>query len=342
MYPALRCHHCTDGICSRAVRDAKIKHNASEATREAIILPFFLCVIGAFYAFAGHIATRAALTSHFVDKAIAAIEGKTPTRLETAQSYWLLSAATLVLASGVTLLFLLDVAAWLFVVSSAGQALYLLHLAPRFFDVVDPPDPAGRRRSTNAFLIYLAATALVVWAKMTDVLRDWDEVSPAILVIAAVIVLAHIGYVCWSIVIAPQAAANRPGSLAAFQANASGWDADADPASSTRIKLMADYGTHPLWALDDHLYGQIDPDALALSPQLTDDLKAWGDAFSKSIDYDDAPRSLWSEEQHKHHRAEGRDLAQRLADERPDKQIVYVELETGYDVEVRPSDTSRG
>ncbi len=106
-----------------------------------------LCALGAFYAFAGHVATRAALTSHFVDRAIAAIEGKQVSRVERLQSYWLLSAAALVLASGVTLLFLVDVAAWLFLASAAGQALYLFisRLAistPRILRM--PPAAAGR------------------------------------------------------------------------------------------------------------------------------------------------------------------------------------------------------
>ncbi len=71
---------------------------------------------------------------------------------------------------------LLDIAPWLFVISSIGQAVYLFVLAPRYFDVVDPPDEQGRRQTTNAFVIYVAATTLVVWAAVLDRLVSWRDV----------------------------------------------------------------------------------------------------------------------------------------------------------------------
>ena len=43
----------------------------------------FLCAVGAFYVFAGWVATRAALTSRLLDQALGAISGRTPRRIET-------------------------------------------------------------------------------------------------------------------------------------------------------------------------------------------------------------------------------------------------------------------
>lgn len=138
-----------------------------------------LRLIGAFYAFAGYVATRAGLTSYFIDRAIAAIALKKPTAAETAQTVWLLGAAMLILAGGVLLMLLLDLAAWAFAASSLAQVAYLFYVAPRYFDVDDPPDPRGRRQSTNAFVVYAAATAFVLWAALTGRLVPWKEVALA-------------------------------------------------------------------------------------------------------------------------------------------------------------------
>ena len=98
------------------------------------VIAFALGMIGAFYAFAGWIATRAGLTSLFMDQAIAAISAQKPKAAETAQSYWLIAAANLIFAGGVALIIRLNIAMWLFLVSAFGQAFYLYFLAPRLFD----------------------------------------------------------------------------------------------------------------------------------------------------------------------------------------------------------------
>ena len=90
-----------------------------------------LRLIGAFYAFAGYVATRAGLTSYFIDRAIAAIALKKQTAPETAQTAWLLSAAVLVLIGGVLLMLQMDLAAWAFAASSLAQVAYLFLAAAR-------------------------------------------------------------------------------------------------------------------------------------------------------------------------------------------------------------------
>jgi len=296
-------------------------------------LGVLLCVIGAFYAFAGHVATRAALTSHFVDRAIAAIAGTKTSSIEAAQSYWLLAAATLVLAGGVALLFLLDIAAWLFVASSAGQALYLFVLAPSCFDRVDPPDPAGRRRSTNAFLVYLLATAIVLWAQSDDRLLHWDEASRPALLLPSAVVAAHVAYVMWTIAGAP---APAPLFATSHPASGMGDTQGADASQSQAIKVMADYYAYPLWAMDDGVYGDFPPERLGLSNELTADLNTWAEAYASSLDLEQPGESLWSEDRHRAHDAEARALALRLARERPDRTIYVMDRLSGDVIEIKP------
>jgi hypothetical protein len=290
-----------------------------------------LCLVGAFYAFAGFAATRAGLTSHFVDRAIAAIAAKKPSRAETMQTYWLLAAAAVIGAGGLALMFLIDVAVWLFLASATGQAIYLLYLAPRFFDAAEAPDAAGRRQTINAFVIYLASTAFVVWGYLNGKLLTVSQSSWPALALPAALVVAHIVYVLRTLSGAP-----TKSPLSGFSSADDGDDTgpNRDPSVCSRIKVMADYECHPLWALDEDLYGDFPPEALELSPELTRDLNAWAEAFTASFDRDDPIISKWSDEEAAAHAAMARPLAIRLARERPDRTIFVLEGDIGV-VEVR-------
>ena len=279
-----------------------------------------LRLVGAFYVFAGYAATRATLMSLFLDRAIAAIGATKPKRAELARSYWLLGAAFVVMAGGATLIALLDVAAWLFLASAVGQAAYLFIIAPRMLDADDPPDEVGRRQSTNAFIIYLAATAYVVWALSAGKLESVRTAHPLALAAVAVVMLLHVGYVIRGVTGFGSSA--RSG----FSPADDDWDASPgiDPATSRSIKVMSDYGTHALWALDDDIYGDINPKVLDLSPELTRDLIAWAEAFSNSLDLDDPSESRWTETERSAHAAMARPLAIRLAHEKPDRTIFVV------------------
>jgi hypothetical protein len=169
-----------------------------------------LRAIGAFYTFAGYVALRAALTSNLIDEALAAIAAQKPKKAERARSVWLLASALVLLVGGVMLMLLLDLAAWPFLISSLGQAAYLLVIAPRYFDVEDPPDARGRRQSANAFVVYGAATAFVVWAALTGRLVDWREVPWPVLAAAAIAVAAYALYVLW--MFAKPLRSGRPGA----------------------------------------------------------------------------------------------------------------------------------
>ncbi len=293
-----------------------------------------LRLVGAFYVFAGVVATRAALTSHFLDKAIAAIGGKEPSLVERAITTWHVSAATLVLAGGIALTALLDVAPWLFAASAVGQAAYITVVAPRWFDVEDPPDPKGRRQTTNAFVVYCVATALVIWAGFTGKLNPTAEAGSLILGIAAAVVMAHVAYVARTLA----RPIESPSAISASDDHSPPVEEGSSPLReahlSHAVKVMAEYECHPLWALDHDTDGDFSPEKLGLSEALTRDLIAWGEAFSNSLNPDDPANSEWTEGQYVAHAAQARPLGARLARERPDLAVYIVEHPGGL-VQVR-------
>jgi hypothetical protein len=283
----------------------------------------FLRIIGAFYAFAGFVASRVAITSHFLDRAIVAIAAKRPSRTET-RSAWMIAAAANVFLAGILLLAGLEVAAWAFLASAAGQAAYIFFLAPRFFDREDPPDPLGRRQTTNAFVIFSAATAYVLWAAWRGRLTALDQATTTELVAVVAALTLYVGYVARALWWTPRASAFGGVGLASHP-----YTPSRPLHASQRIKLMTDYGCDPLWALDDDLYGCFAPEELGLSDDLTAALRAWAESYEGSIALDDPVVSLWSAEQNAAHEAEGLRLGALLKRERPDLTVFVHTHEVG-------------
>jgi|GEM_PF-1773739 len=151
-----------------------------------------LRLVGAFYLFAGVVAVRAATMDRFLDQALAGLTLESTPQVEKLRGLWLLVASLLVGASGLALIMLSELALWLFLLSAAGQAAFLFYFAPRYFDVVDAPDPKGRRGSINAFLLYCVATAFVVIAAATGVLKNWEALPPFL---SEAVAVAFIGWV---------------------------------------------------------------------------------------------------------------------------------------------------
>jgi hypothetical protein len=56
-----------------------------------------------------------------------------------------------------------------------------------------------------------------------------------------------------------------------------------------RIKLWADYGSYPIWGVDE--IDNIDPEELPLSQETIDRLKAWQDAYDQTLNQDYPPLS---------------------------------------------------
>ncbi len=169
-----------------------------------------LRALGAFYVFAGVVGARAALTGDVMDRMLAAIEAATESEAKDARksdapddrgrakAAWLLLGAFAVLVSGVLLLLKLHLAQWAFLLSALLQALYLFYLAPAHFDAIDPPDAQGRRQTTNAFVLYAAVTAYVMWAGWLGRLLPLEAVDPWLIGAAVVPMLGFLAHALWT------------------------------------------------------------------------------------------------------------------------------------------------
>ncbi len=299
-----------------------------------------LRVIGAFYTFAGLVTARAALTSNLVDKAISAIAMKKPDRIDTHRTIWLLSLSILMFASGVALMLLLQPAASLFAAGALVQVLYFVALGPYYFDAADPPEPAARRRTINAFVIYCAATAFVVWAGYTGRLLPIADASGWLLGAGLAAIVLHIGYIARHMLWTPK----RPSPFGGFD-DATDFSDDPSgetdyidvPATSKRIKVMADYGMYPLWAMDQGSLGNFAPQDLGVSDELSADLWTWANQFDMSLDPDDPATSRWSAERQREHVEQGVALARRIKREYPDRNV-FVHDARGELVEIEAID----
>lgn len=109
------------------------------------------------------------------------------------------------------------------------------------------------------------------------------------------------------------------------------------PSSSQRIKVMADYGMFPLWAMDDGLIGNFAPQDLGVSERLTADLWAWANEFDMSLNADDPANSHWSEARFREHTEHGVALARRIKRELPEREV-FVRDSSGNLIEVKSAD----
>jgi hypothetical protein len=301
-----------------------------------------LRAIGAFYVLAGYFAARAALTSNLIDQAIAAISMKKTERIETHRTIWLLGLSALFFAGGVCLMLLLEPAAWLFAISALVQLAFYLLLGPYYFDRADPPPPDARQRSINASVVYGACTLFILWAAYTGRLIKLSDATPMLWGSAAAAIALHLGYILRHTLAPPK----REPSFAGFDSDddeSDGTDeadhSGADVADSRRIKVMTDYGCHPLWAMDEGKIGPFSPYHLGVSLELENDLWAWAAEFDMSLNADDPANSNWSGERHRQHIEQGLSLARRIKRELPEREVFALDTE-GTLVEIKASDTA--
>lgn len=295
-----------------------------------------LLIMGAFYAFAGVVGIRAAMQGRMLDVALAKISLERTPVAETARGLWLLIGSFVVLAGGLFLLLRLEWAAWAFIASSAGQALYLLFIAPKLLDPHDPPDAGGRQQTINAFILYAAATAFVLWAYRTGRLMPayaagWPYVWSALGVLA-VAALHSLARFAFPMARGP-AAAFQSGDTNSGADSARYGDCEAPPrplSDSRKILVMAEYECDPLWAYDRDLSGTIPPRDLPLSQELVGDLEAWAEAYTGSFNMEDLNNPHWTEAQYKAHRIDGIALARRVKGELPERQVFVWDFENGH------------
>lgn len=253
-------------------------------------LSLVLRLIGAFYAFAGLVAGRAALTAGLLDAALAGITGRSPSARERNLTWWLTASAWLIFAGGVLLMILAREAMWLFIIGALTQAFYLTVAAPYYFDLDDPPDAKGRRQTTNAFFIYFIATLVVIWAS-GRYLMPWSALHPALVWPAAAASILFAGYLVWHTVAATRIPKKN-------LMDGLGLDDEMPMADDTlppkpfdprmlRVALSRDYGTSPL--KNQKTGSDISLDAFGLSERLKSDLGDWfrdGDPTMQGLAHD--------------------------------------------------------
>jgi hypothetical protein len=91
------------------------------------------------------------------------------------------------------------------------------------------------------------------------------------------------------------------------------------------IKLMADYGMTVLWGADPSRIGAIDPDQLPLTDELKADLRAWAEAYDKTLNQEYPPNSGFaSQTEEEQFDAEGLRLWRALQEQLgPDYRVIY-------------------
>lgn len=153
--------------------------------------------IGAFYVFAGFIVLRAMLLDRVMDQLLAALKDPVAPK-EALRSRVLTIGGYLTLTSGVALAVLSPLAVLLFAANALWQGAYLVW-AERALPPEEEGEAKGRQRTKNAFVVYLAVTAFVIWLASRGQLRRWDapfaehvlDVAIVSAAIAAVLVFLH-------------------------------------------------------------------------------------------------------------------------------------------------------
>lgn len=227
-------------------------------------MSYLAMALGAFYVFAGVVVMRATAADRLMDQVLAAL-GDPGAPKERMRSGVLRAGAFLTLASGVALAILSPLALPLFAINLAVQGGYLVW-AGRALPPESGDDAKGRRRTKNAFVVYLAAAAFVGWLADQGLSRPWSAGAVAFGADALVVAAAMLG--AWAFVHRPWAKAH---------------DADRplpDVAAPARLRLAPEYMCSPLWDADT---GEpVSVFALDLPQDLADEIENWDDMFQST------------------------------------------------------------
>lgn len=228
--------------------------------------------VGAFYVFAGFVVMRAMVLDRLMDHVLAALNDSGSAK-ERMRSNVLSVGAFLTMASGVALAILSPLAVVLFAVNALWQGGYLLW-AERSLPPEDDADKRGRQQTKNAFVIYLAATAFVLWLAGQGYLRPWD--APLASHAIDVAVMAAVIAAAWAFIHLPhrQQKDDAP-SLASAR----------DDRLPTRLRLAPDWNRSCLRDADT---GEtVSVYRLGLSFELCDRIEAWDDSWQATYNEDD-------------------------------------------------------
>jgi hypothetical protein len=255
-------------------------------------------LVGMFYAFGGVMALRALAMDSVLDQALASITLGRPDPDDLLRRRILAATSVVTGVSGLSLVLLSGWAPWLFLLNLALQAGWLAFAARRF-PPADESEALGRRQVANAAVIWIVATAMVLWLSFEERLgapsNPWH---------IALLGLGALGMAGW---VARQLAW-KPGPRPAF-----GEEPDGLPIIQprpTRVRLVRRYGYQPLLDADTGYPVDIFEH---LPEQLAERLRTWENAFHDAVDpYDPDAGPVFSEAQARAHDREGEAIAAAL------------------------------
>ena len=125
------------------------------------ILAIVARLIGGWYVFAGAVALNAWRLNGFMDRALEKLTLQPTDRVEQLRGWTIFGVGALTLMSGLFLILLSPLAPPAFMACCALQGAYFAW-ARKALPPKDEAGRRGRRASTNAFLLYLGATAFVL------------------------------------------------------------------------------------------------------------------------------------------------------------------------------------
>ena len=228
--------------------------------------------VGAFYVFAGFVVMRAMVLDRLMDQVLAALNDPGSAK-ERMRSNVLSVGAFLTMAGGVALVILSPLAVVLFAINALWQGGYLAW-AERALLPEDEADKRGRQQTKNAFVVYLAATAFVLWLSAQGYLRPWDAPLASHAIDVAVIGVALAG--AWALLHFPR---RKEGGDAAGPASYF------DASVPKRLRLAPDWNRSCLRNADT---GEtVSVYRLGLSFELSDRIEAWDDTFQATYNEDD-------------------------------------------------------
>lgn len=260
--------------------------------------------VGGFYVVAGVIALRMMRLDRLMDGVLAALEGKPQPANERWKSAILTTGSFLTLTSGAALAMLSAWALPLFLANALVQGGYLAW-AERALPPADTDEVQGRRQTKNAFVVYLAACAFVVWVSARGQMRPWPLSVEAML--ADAFAIGGIALAGWASMFIPSSWFSRTSSTSE-SVGAAIPDADTVP---KHLRLAPDWQRWPLWDAetgDNVSYFRLNlPDALA------ERIEAWDDAWQETYNGDDPPSSGFKTEiEQQSYVDEGRSIVQEL------------------------------
>ena len=237
--------------------------------------------VGLFYIFAGCVALRAIKLGSLMDGVLEALDGTKTNQNERIKTITLTIGAYLTAASGASLVALSATAPAIFIANVLVQGGYLFW-ASKALPPEDEDDRRGRQQTTNAFVIYSASTAFVVWLNVTSQLRAVPEdfVSLAIELVIPLIA----AFACR---LSVNINFKRSGGSSSIIQSAGQLNQGSQ--APTNLRFSPDWQAWPLWDADNG--ENISHYHIDISMELAERIEAWDHKWQETYNGDDPPAS---------------------------------------------------